>query len=645
MCGIAGIIYLDGRNAAADEVEPMLTAITHRGPDQGAVIVNGAAALGNRRLAILDLSPAGALPMTSHDGRYVLAYNGEIYNHRSLRAQVPSLRDVKWRSGSDAETIIELYRAEGAAMLDYLRGMFAFALWDNQTRTLFAARDRMGEKPFYFYHDHQMFAFASEIKALLMHPRVPRRSRFERDIDMLPTYLSMGYFPAPETAFTFIRALQPGEMLLLRDGEESIRRYWEPPYPAEAHPEADSSVASWVERLRAALEESVTQALISDVPLGAFLSGGLDSSLIAALMKRHAGTVKTFSIGFEGDDSFDETPYAAQVAQHLGTDHTPFTVKADALNLLPKLVWHHDQPFADSSAIPTFLVSQLTREHVTVALTGDGGDELFAGYERFYAAGLAARLEFVPAAVWRAADRVLTRLPEGTSYYNLLKRGRRFVRAASLPPDQAYLDFVRIFDFGAVKSLLNAERYHPTHDPAWRLFAPHSLHGGRLSDLLMGNMRTYLPDDLLIKTDRSAMAASLEGRAPFLDHVLVELAAQIPENLKLRGRITKFILKEAARGILPDSIITRPKHGFGVPLGAWLRRDATLVRDTLLSPEARARGLLHMPAVRRLIDEHAEGRRDHAGRLWTLLTLEWWHRLFIDPPDFGAHQRRFSAPV
>ncbi|MFN8530831.1 MAG: asparagine synthase (glutamine-hydrolyzing) [Anaerolineae bacterium] len=639
MCGIAGIVYLDGREASAAEVEPMISSIVHRGPDQGAVIADGAVALGNRRLAILDLSPAGALPMRSHDGRFTMAYNGEVYNHLELRARIASIRDVKWRSHSDAETIIELYRAEGSAMLTHLRGMFALALWDAHEQTLLVARDRMGEKPLYYYHDHEVFAFASEIKALFGHPEVPRQSRFERDTQMLPAYLSFGYLPAPETAFSFINALPPAHKLEIRRGVKTIATYWEAPYSADADPGAGGDTREWAERVRAALEESVKQCLLSDVPLGAFLSGGLDSSLIAALMKRHAGVVKTFSIGFEGDDSFDETPYAAQVAAHLGTEHTAFTVKADALELLPKLVWHHDQPFGDSSAIPTYLVSQLTREHVTVALTGDGGDELFAGYERFYAAGLAKRLGVVPASVWRTADRALSAVPEGTGYYNLLKRGRRFVRAASLPPGDAYFDLIRQFSFDQVKSLLNAERYHPENDLAAAMFGAYVTHGGTLPDLLMGNLKTYLPDDLLIKTDRSAMAVSLEGRAPFLDHVLVELAASIPANLKLRGRTTKAILKESARGILPDSIIDRPKHGFGVPLGTWLRRDASTVRDVLLSAAARERGLLHMPAVRRLIDEHVEGKRDHGGRLWGLLTLEWWHRLFIDPPRVSVWTR------
>jgi len=640
MCGIAGILYLDGRTPTADEVEPMLARIIHRGPDQGAVVVDGAVALGNRRLAIQDLSSAGALPMRSHDGRYTLAFNGEIYNHLELRERLPSLRDVRWRSHSDAETIIELYRQLGWITLEHLRGMFAFALWDNVEKTLFVARDRMGEKPLYYYRDAHIFVFASEIKALLAHPAVPRVPAMT-DSDTLSRYLAYGALSHPHTAFQHIHMLPPSHALYIHDHViHPPQVYWSIPSnerTSESPVQPNDSVDVGATRVRTALSESVKQALISDVPLGAFLSGGLDSSLIVALMKQHAATVKTFSIGFEGGEGFDETRYAEQVARHLGTDHTAFTVKPDALDLLPMLVWHHDQPFADSSAIPTYLVSKLTREHVTVALTGDGGDELFAGYDRFYAAGLASRLGFIPKPLWRAADRALSALPEGTSYYNLLKRGRRFVRAASQPPALAYFDLVRVFSADLTKQLVSAAYMPPTHgvrgiaDPAADYFTRYARNGD-LDGLMYANMVTYLPDDLLIKTDRSSMAVSLETRAPFLDHALVELAAQIPSNLKLNGRTTKYILKQAARGLLPDAIIDRPKHGFGVPMGAWLRRDASIVRDTLLSRQARERGLLNMAVVQTLIDEHVSGRRDHGGRLWALLTLEWWHRLFIDPP-------------
>ncbi|HVU10199.1 MAG TPA: asparagine synthase (glutamine-hydrolyzing) [Phototrophicaceae bacterium] len=626
MCGICGILYLDGTPARREELQPMLDLIVHRGPDQGNIIVDGPCALGNRRLAILDLSPLGALPMRSPDDKLTIAYNGEVYNHPQIR-QTLELDGAVYRSNSDTESLLKLYRRYGIEMMRNLRGMFAFALWDSDQRLLLLARDRMGEKPLYYYADAHIFVFASEIKALLAHPAVPRESAL--DPHTLALYLSYGYVPAPETAFKGIKALPPSYRLEVSERGVIPSPYWSLPTPLGAEnfslPRAREKAAS----LREAVGEAVRQALLSDVPLGAFLSGGLDSSLIVALMRRHSSaTIKTFSIGFEGDASFDETRYAKRVADHLETEHTAFTVKPQALDLLPTLVWHHDQPFADSSAIPTYLVSKLTRDQVTVALTGDGGDELFAGYERFYAHQLLKRFGAIPRPLWGGLSSLLGRLPEGTSYYGLIKRARRLIRAASLQPTLAYFDLIRLFD-----GEMSADLCPDLDDQASAHFI--AACGGEnidLPNLINVNMQTYLPDDLLIKTDRSSMAVSLETRAPFLDHWLVEQAATIPINLKLNGSTTKYILKQIAADFLPDEIIHRRKHGFGVPLGAWLRKDASQVRETLLSPEARGRGLFRLPAVERLIDDHVSGRRDHGQRLWSLLTLEWWHRLYIDPP-------------
>jgi asparagine synthase (glutamine-hydrolysing) len=621
MCGLCGVVHLDGSAVDASMVERMTAQLRHRGPDQGAVVARGCAVLGNRRLAILDPSPAGALPMRSADGALTLAYNGEIYNYPELKRTLEAAGE-RFRSHSDAEAILVLYRQRGVEMFTPMRGMFALALWDDERRSLLLARDRLGEKPLYYYHDSRMIIFASEIKALLAHPDVPRASAL--DAPMLALYLAYGYLPAPLTAFQGIRALLPGHWLRVRDGKIEENAYWTPPPNAPTDPRV--TLDAHRDEIHAALEDAVRQALISDVPLGAFLSGGLDSSLIVALMRRHSNSVvRTFSIGFEGDDSFDETVYAQQVAEHLGTEHTAFTVQPQTLDLLPKLVWHHDQPFGDSSAIPTYLVSTLAREHVTVALTGDGGDELFAGYDRFKAAALVERLHVVPKPVLQAIDSILDLVPEGTNYANRVQRARRFVRGAVQSQTLAYFDWVRLFSADLSHDLLRTNG-----DPAGQHFVGSGA-GVGVAGLLDRNLRTYLPDDLLIKTDRSSMAASLETRAPFLDHLLVERAACVPLNLKLKGMTSKYILKEIACAYLPDSIIDRPKHGFGVPLGAWLRRDASLVREILLSPESRGRRLFDEAAVTRLIDAHVAGRRDHAQRLWALLTLEWWHRLFIDP--------------
>lgn len=626
MCGLCGVLNLDGAPVDPAVIDAMTAALIHRGPDQGAVFTDGHLGLGSRRLAIQDTSAAAALPMT--DGDLTIAFNGEIYNHPDIRRELQAAGVRGWRSTGDTETLLKLYRAYNGdvrRMLSRLRGMFALALWDAGRRRLVLARDRMGEKPLYFYNDGRRLVFASEIKAILAHPDVPRCSAF--NVPLLARYLRDGYLSI-ETAFDGIAALQPEQAAVIEaDGvldEDSFFHYWQRPSADSAH----RSEGEWRDAVRELLADAVRGCLISDVPLGAFLSGGLDSSLIVALMRQQTNAaVKTFSIGFASGAGFDETAHAERVARYLQTEHTAFTVEPQALDLLPKLVWHHDQPFADSSAIPTYLVSQLTRQHVTVALTGDGGDELFVGYERFYAAALAERLQrIVPQPVWGLAERALAAFPEGTGYYDPLKRARRFIAGAAQPIGAAYQDWTSVFSRDWIDSAL----MHPS-DCAYPN-AP----GDTLAEIVQYNMNTYLPGDLLVKTDRCSMAASLETRAPFLDHRLVELAAQIPMPLKLKGGITKYILKEAARGLLPDSIIDRPKHGFGVPIGAWLRRDIAAARDILLSPEARRRGLLKMSAVEQLLREHADGRRDHGGRLWALLTLEWWHRLFIDPAELTA---------
>ena len=625
MCGICGVIHFDGKPATRQLLAAINDRLRHRGPDGEGYLIDGAAGLAMRRLKIIDIAGSDQ-PLYNEDGSIALVFNGEIYNFRELRGRLYSLGH-RFRSEGDAEAIVHLYEEYGEDALTHLRGMFALALWDARRGKLLLARDRFGQKPLYYYQNSKTFVFASEIKAILAHPDAPRVSRFGADDGRaLADYLSFGYLPAPETAFRDIHMLEPATWLTVdRAGSVKSGRYWE--LPALAPPDPTAKTATCAGALREQLAEAVKLRLVSDVPLGAFLSGGLDSSLIAALMRSHSNAdVATFSIGFEGDDSFDETPYAEQVARHLGTQHTAFRVKADALALLPELVWHHDQPFADSSAIPTYLVSKLTREHATVALTGDGGDELFAGYERFYAAALMRKLRFMPAPVLRGAAGLLRLLPEGTGYYNPVKRAGRFARAASQPLEQAYFDLVRVFDAELLAEICPGAATHPPPlSPYLNKSQP-----GPVARLVEANMLSYLPDDLLIKADRCSMQASLEARAPFLDHQLAEYAATIPFNLKLKGSRTKHILKEAARGLLPDAIIERKKHGFGVPLGAWLRRDSAPVRDILLSRRARERGLLNMAVVERLIRERESGRRDWNRQLWALLTLEEWHRQFVD---------------
>ena len=624
MCGICGVIQLDGKPVSQPLLRSMNDRLRHRGPDGAGYLIDGNVGLAMRRLSIIDIAGSDQ-PLTNEDESVALIFNGEIYNYRELRHNLVK-RGHRFRTEGDGETIAHLYEEYGNDCWQRLRGMVAVALWDKRHKRLLLARDRMGQKPLYYYQDRDVFVFASEIKALLAHPAVPRLSSFAADgSNALTQYLSYGTMPAPSTAFQNIFMLPPATWLQVNAaGERQQQRYWE--LPRIAPSDARARAADHIEPTREKLEEAVKLRLMSDVPLGAFLSGGLDSSLIVALMRRHSNAaVKTFSIGFEGDDSFDETPYAEGVAKQLGTDHQTFRVQPEAMNLLTDLVWHHDQPFADSSAIPTLLVSKLTRQQVTVALTGDGGDELYAGYERFHAAQLFQRMSQLPKPLWRALSSLLGALPEGTAYDDKVKRARRFANAASMSIANGYFDLARVFSADLIAGLCASDsvdtsdfsRYLDTSDDP-------------VTGLLNANMRSYLPDDLLIKADRCSMAASLEARAPFLDHELVEQAAAIPFNLKLKGGHTKVILKEMARGILPDSIIDRRKHGFGIPLGAWLRRDMTPVRDILLSRRARERGLWQSDVVERLINDHQSGKRDYNRQLWALLTLEEWHRQFID---------------
>ncbi|MAU12482.1 MAG: asparagine synthase (glutamine-hydrolyzing) [Anaerolineaceae bacterium] len=624
MCGICGVIHLDGQPIERDALQAMNDALTHRGPDDAGYYIKDNVGLAMRRLSIIDVA-GSPQPLYNEDENVAVVFNGEIFNFKSLREQLTHSGHT-FRTGGDGETIAHLYEDQQTQTPSSLRGQFAFAAWDTDRQRLLLARDRFGQKPLYYYHDQHTFAFASEIKALLQNPRIARESTLN-DPHLLGLYLSYGYVPAPHTAFKGIHALLPGYTLLLHTDSNQLdtAAYWQPPEFAPA--DRSATLEEWIPQVREALTEAVRLRLIADVPLGAFLSGGLDSSLIVALMQQHTNaTVKSFSIGFSGDASFDETPYAQQVATELGTEHVNFTVAPETMSLLDKLVWHYDAPFADSSAIPTFLVSYLTRQHVTVALTGDGGDELFAGYDRFYAASLVKTLGgLVPRRVWQMAAGALSSVPEGTGYYDRIKRARRFVRGASQPLALAYFDWVRLFSADLAQQLTRS-----SYDAGGAHFTNWVGQPTDLGRILHANMTTYLPDDLLIKADRCSMAASLEARAPFLDHELAEVTARVPLNLKLNGSTTKHILKEVARGLLPDDIIDRRKHGFGVPLGTWLKKDIEPVRQMLLSKKARERGLLDMATVERLISEHESGQRDHGFRLWTLLTLESWHEQFID---------------
>jgi asparagine synthase (glutamine-hydrolysing) len=623
MCGIAGRVnFRSERPPDPTVIGAMCDLIAHRGPDGYGVAVRGYAGLGHRRLAVIDLTDAAAQPMASVDGRLWITFNGEIYNFLELRDRLQS-RGHRFRTESDTEVILAAYREYGADCAGHLSGMFAFAIWDEDQRRLFAARDRAGKKPFYYREDAEGLAFASEPKAFLAEPSFERRP----DATALSHYLTYQYVPTPMSAFAGVRRLPPAHYLLLENGRLSIHRYWRLSYQTKPWAEGEA-----IEHLRALLRDAVRARLISDVPVGAFLSGGVDSGSVVALMAElGTGRVKTFSIGFE-EKRFDELEYARLVATRYDTDHHEFVVRPDAVSILPKLVWHYNEPFADSSAIPTFILSELTRRHVTVALNGDAGDENFAGYDRYRAAVLAARIDRLPGSAKRVARHLSSFVPAGRSR-SAIGRARRFLESVADDPRRRYVRWMSHFEASLKKELCRPEFTSLDVDSGAILVE--SFRKSDASDLVNATLdvdvNNYLPDDLLVKVDIATMAYGLEGRSPLLDHRIMEFAASLPASLKLRGATQKYILKEAVGPLLPRDILERPKMGFGVPLEGWFRADLKpLAYDVLLSRQLRERGYFNEPVIRRLLDEHTRGERSWHYQLWNLLVLELWHRTFID---------------
>jgi asparagine synthase (glutamine-hydrolysing) len=618
MCGICGVIARDHEQLDA-VAEAQVATMHHRGPNSHGTFRAPYGAISQNRLSIIDLVH-GDPPITNEDGTSAVVLNGEIYNFKELRAGLVD-RGHRFSSEGDTETIVhlseELSPVELARALD---GMFAFAVWDGGRGRLIVGRDRLGKKPLYYAFDGARLVFGSEIKSIFADTSVPRRL----DGDAIPAYLTFGYVPTPRTFFEGVRSLPPGHVLVYEPGGEPvIERYWEPPLAdVNAGPHLDLSLEEAARRVRATLTDAVRRRLIADVPLGAFLSGGIDSSAIVGVMAQLIERpVETFTIGFDDRDGFDERPFARAVAERHHTAHHEYVVHPDAVDLVERLVYHHDQPFGDSSAVPTYLLSEVTAGEVTVALSGDGGDELFAGYERFAAGVLAQRFRALPGPVRGAVRGSVELLPSG-ALRGRAASAQRFARVAELGLPDAYRSWISYIQDPERDALLGDRR------DGWAIEDYRNIWSGSqgadtLDRLLDLNLRTYLLDDLLVKADRMSMAHSLEVRSPFLDVQLLALAAQLEPQLKLRGIRLKRVLKAAVSDLMPEELLNRPKRGFGVPLDRWFREDLRTYMDaTLGATDSRVKAHLQPGAVDHILAEHDSRARNHGHALWTLLTLE-----------------------
>ncbi len=637
MCGIAGFFNSDNQASAHESrvlIERMCNVIEHRGPDdQGYFVSGGGATLGHRRLSIIDLN-TGQQPITNEDGSVWLVFNGEIYNYRALRSQLIA-NGHRFATDTDTEVIVHLYEDEGEDCVKKLRGIFAFAIYDKNKQQLFLARDHVGVKPLHYAVTGTEFVFGSEIKSLLQHPAVTR----EVNLAAVSDFLAFGYVPDPDTAFRGIHKLPPGHTLTFKEGKTQTRSYWDFNY--DERPQTRTE-AEYTEELREHLADAVRSQLVSDVPVGAFLSGGIDSSTIVALMTREMSyPVKTFSIGFN-EASFDELKFARATAQHFGTEHHEFVVTPDVCKIVEEIVWHHDEPFADVSSVPTYMVSKLASEHVKVVLSGDGGDELFAGYERYTQDRRKARFEKIPGLVKKNILRPLSQvLPRGAY-------GKNFLRHISLDAPSRYVDSISFFHPELQRELFSRQTRHRLaqyeSDNSYQQIYAAPQGADHTARLLYLDSKTYLPGDILTKVDRMSMAHSLESRVPLLDHKLIEFATNIPSHLKLHGLTTKHILKQAVTGLIPDEIIHRRKQGFDVPIREWFKHELReLLHDTLLDRKTRERGYFNERTITSIIKEHERGRRNYARHLWGLLTLELWHRAFIDrqpQPGFAGAKHR-----
>jgi asparagine synthase (glutamine-hydrolysing) len=628
MCGIAGVFEYEGRERIGKAtLFDMLSTIEHRGPDDQGALFSGDLAMGMRRLSIIDLA-GGKQPISNEDGEITVVFNGEIYNYRELQQRLRS-RGHMFSTSSDTEVIVHLYEDMGEDCVNELRGMFAFAIWDSARQRLFIARDRLGIKPVYYTDQNGSLIFGSEIKALLAHPEV----KASLDLQGLSHYISLKYVPAPETMFSGIRALPPAHTLTCDRNGIEIKSYWNLSFGGNKQSRPNEEACA--EQLEALLHESVQLHLMSDVPFGAFLSGGVDSSLIVALMQQVMNVpVKTFSVGFQGggSEAFSELPFARLVAKRFETDHHEiYVTPQDLMNLAEKVVWHLDQPIADNACVANYMVSKLAAQHVKMVLTGEGGDELFAGYARYAGEQLSSVFRFVPGPAKSLALSVMQRLPG-------LRRPKVAMLALCQGDELTRLTtWFPLFDRTRKASLLSREMFDQLSDPYGEEVFRAQLSGidtdEWLSRMLYVDTKLWLPDDLLARGDKTSMAASLEGRVPLLDHQLVEFAASLPSDMKIKRLARKYLLKKVARKWLPAEVIDRKKEGFPMPFSLWFRKECRSFVHDLLSPETtKRRGLFNSAYIQTLLNEHDAGTSDHGNLLWGLISVELWHRAFLDSP-------------
>jgi asparagine synthase (glutamine-hydrolysing) len=646
MCGICGKVSFNSRDIPESLLKRMSMSFSYRGPDDKGFYIHEktndpdnqkpSIGLGHQRLSIIDLSDAGHQPMSNENGTIWITYNGEIYNYREIAKELKKKGHL-FKSESDTEVVLHLYEEEGTGAVNRLNGMFAFAIWDENINRLWVCRDRIGIKPLVYYWDGKHFTFASEIKALLTDSNISK----QLDYDALQLYLAFNYVPAPYTIFKGIKKLEPGQYLLLQDRKIEIQTYWEPPDSVDpvfaSLPLADQ-IEVFREPLYESINEAVSSRMIADVPLGAFLSGGIDSSIIVALMAHNSGRpVKTFSIGFKDDPLYDETHYAREVAERYGTEHNEFKLGyKDMLDVLPDVISAFDEPFADSSAIPTFIVARETRKYVTVALSGDGGDELFAGYRSYLSEYWCDRYMQVPALLRKGLiENLIKTLPDSRDVKILeyIRRLKKFIKATKGSFPERLLALKEVFPDEIRKNLLlNNNNRNGSRDPAlgWIKQLLGGYNGDRINSMLYSDLKDSLPGDMLTKVDWMSMKNSLEVRVPLLDHRLVELAFRMKGSLKLNNGKTKFVLKEAFKDLLPPSLYNRPKAGFEVPISRWLKTDLKFLFDQYLAKDKlQEQGIFDSEIVDGLIQKHLSNKTDTSWMLWNLIVFQNWYQNYF----------------